>query len=292
MNLSTPISHPLPIRGKTAQPADLPADLSNDTPSFGSTRRRPSPKDYARQLVTVSIFYLIGLGFTLRALLFSSTIGSTPDAWSKSRHQLARLLNWFFRLAERWHLLVVDNQLEAGPALPPGTILVANHPGLFDALLLLRQWPDSSCVMRAGLMRSPAFHGAARACGFLPNDSGVEFIREAITRIRQGENLIIFPEGTRTLPGSPLHPFKKGFALVARKSGAPIQTILIEHRGDFLCKGGRLLSPSDLPLQIRLRRGMFLPAPDNPSSDDSIDRLAATVEDYFHQALPSGGFPA
>jgi 1-acyl-sn-glycerol-3-phosphate acyltransferase len=257
---------------------------------LGDPQRRPGLVDYLRHLLVVAIFYLGGVWLTLKALVFPSVGRSSAERWAKARERLSIVLRRYFALLERWGLLLVEDHLAEGPPLPRGTILVANHPGLFDALLLLRQWPDSSCVMRAGLMNSPVFHGTAKACGFLPNDVGAEFIREAVARLRAGENLIIFPEGTRTLPGGELLDFKKGFALVARKSGAPIQTVLVEHRGEFLRKGGPILRPSWLPLQIRLRRGLFLSGQETSRAGLSTEALAERVESFFRRELPSGGF--
>lgn len=259
------------------------------TEGFGGPQRRPSLLDYARQILAIACFYIGGVGITIVALLVPATRRPGRQYWQQARRRLVRVLQAFFDRLQKAKLLLIEDHTSEGPALPAGTLLVSNHPGLFDALLILCRWPDSSCVMRAGLMRHAAFQGAARACGFLPNDVGVDFVREAVARLRQGENLIIFPEGTRTLYGGPLLPFKRGFALVARKSGAPIQTLLLEHRGDFLRKGGKLWRPSWLPLQIRLRRGRFFGSEEVRCSA-STEELAKRVEDYFHHALPTGGF--
>jgi 1-acyl-sn-glycerol-3-phosphate acyltransferase len=259
-------------------------------PKLGDPLRRPGVVDYLRHLLVVAIFYFGGLWLTVRVWIFPATCRASPEGWAEARGRFAVLLRRYFALLEKWGLLLVEDHLAEGTPLPRGTILVANHPGLFDALLLLRQWPDSSCVMRAGLMSSPTFHGTARACGFLPNDTGADFIREAVARLRSGENLIVFPEGTRTLPGGPLLQFKKGFALAARRSGAPIQTILLEHRGEFLRKGGPILRPSWLPLQIRLRRGRFFSSEETSRAGLTTEALADEVESYFRRELPNGGF--
>ena len=55
-------------------------------------------------------------------------------------------------------------------------------------------------------------------------------------KLEGGENLLIFPEGTRT-SALAINPFKNGFALIAKKTGASIQTVFIEREGRYLSKG-------------------------------------------------------
>ena len=52
-------------------------------------------------------------------------------------------------------------------------------------------------------------------------------IRQAIEEIKAGHVLGIFPEGKRSDPGT-LSPAEKGFALIAKQTGAPIIPIALE----------------------------------------------------------------
>ena len=108
--------------------------------------------------------------------------------------------------------------------------------------------------MRASLIESPFLGGAARLAGFVPNDKGPALIRHGIDKIRAGENLLIFPEGTRTVAQA-INSFKHGFALIAKKTDAPIQTVFIEREGRYLSKGIGLLSFARPPFRFRLHLG-------------------------------------
>lgn len=276
---------PVPIQAATTSGLACQSGLST---SIDKQRLKQvfSWRGYFLQVVAVGIFYGVGLYFTLRGIFFQCQSGEKKaEGWGRHRHELAGGIDWFFGLLEGWGLMVVEDRLGEGDPLSPGTLLVANHPALFDAFFILRQWPDSSCVMRAGLMRSPAFRGGAEACGFIANDMGVEFVREAMARLQAKENLIIFPEGTRTLPGTLLNEFKKGFALLAVKTGVPVQTVLIEQEGEFLRKGSHLFWPTALPLFIRLRRGEVFRAEEG----EMPEVLAGRVERYFNRSLEKAG---
>jgi 1-acyl-sn-glycerol-3-phosphate acyltransferase len=83
----------------------------------------------------------------------------------------------------------------------------SKHPSLIDAVILLSVVPNTVCIMRAKLIESVP--GGARAPrGFVPNDKGPALIRQGIES-SAGENLLIFPEGTRTA-NQAINPFKHG----------------------------------------------------------------------------------
>jgi long-chain acyl-CoA synthetase len=60
--------------------------------------------------------------------------------------------------------------------------------------------------------------------------------------LRQNRNMIIFPEGTRTLNGEPGH-FKKAFAIMACELNVPIVPVVIDGAFKALPKGSRLPRP-------------------------------------------------
>ena len=103
-------------------------------------------------------------------------------------------------------------------------------------------------------------------------------------KLEAGENLLIFPEGTRTGTKA-VNPFKKGFALIAIKANASIQTLFIEREGRYLSKGVSLFARSLLPIRFRLHLGELIEA----GPDETAQQLAARLELYFRQRLENMG---
>ena len=103
-------------------------------------------------------------------------------------------------------------------------------------------------------------------------------IRLAIEDLARGSHLLIFPEATRTVR-DPVNPLTGGFALIAKRSGAPVQTILIETDSPYLRKGWPLFRRPSFPIRFRLRLGRrFEP-------DDDVDGLVAAVEQHYRDEL-------
>ncbi len=167
----------------------------------------------------------------------------------------------------------------------PGLIVVANHPTMLDALLLIAHLPRSACIMKASLMKNVFLGAGARLARYIRNDSARTMVRLAVDDLRAGGQLVIFPEGTRTTR-SPVNPFRAGVTLIAKRAQAPIQTVFIETDSPYLGKGWPIWRVPPLPIRFRLRLGeRFVPAEDS-------DAMLATLEQYFRQATPQRPFEA
>lgn len=133
-------------------------------------------------------------------------------------------------------------------------IITTNHPALIDVVLIGSRLPRMVCVLKADLLDNPMLGGGASMAGYIRNDSTGNLIRRAAIAVREGSQLLIFPEGTRTVT-PPINPFKGGFGLVAKKACVPIQTVFIETSSPFLGKGWSLLKKPTFPLVFRARLG-------------------------------------
>lgn len=144
----------------------------------------------------------------------------------------------------------------------PGLIIVANHPSMLDAMMLVARLPRSACIMKASLSRSPFLGPGARLARYIRNDSPSSLVRMAVAELRQGGQLVIFPEGTRTTR-PPVNPFRSGVTLIAKLAGAPIQTVFIDTSSPYLCKGWPLWRLPPLPIVFSVRLGQrFVPGQD------------------------------
>ncbi|MEO0796850.1 MAG: lysophospholipid acyltransferase family protein [Verrucomicrobiota bacterium] len=140
-------------------------------------------------------------------------------------------------------------------SIPEGpSLIVANHTGLLDALFLLTELPDAVCVFKSGLRNNPFFCGIIRENGFIANDEGLDLLHAMNDALATGRPVLVFPEGTRT-DAPPLNEFHGGFALVARRSQAPVRTIIIRNSCGLLAKGGGLLRRYAIPFRYTFEPG-------------------------------------
>ncbi|MBL8508317.1 MAG: 1-acyl-sn-glycerol-3-phosphate acyltransferase, partial [Chitinimonas sp.] len=86
----------------------------------------------------------------------------------------------------------------------PGLLILANHPTLIDVVFLISLVPNADCVVKAALARNPFTRGPVRATGYICNDSGAGLVEDCVASVHAGNNLIIFPEGTRTPVAGPM----------------------------------------------------------------------------------------
>lgn len=163
-----------------------------------------------------------------------------------------------------------------------GLMVAPNHPSLLDAVLVLSRLPDMSCIMKAAIWDSPFLGGGARLARYIRNDSPGDMIRCATAELQDGHQLLVFPEGTRTRR-PPINAFKGGFALIARKSGVPIQTIFIETNNAFLSKGWPLWKIPAMPLVYRARLGRRFQV------NGEVKAFVHELEDYFRSELGEQG---
>jgi 1-acyl-sn-glycerol-3-phosphate acyltransferase len=160
----------------------------------------------------------------------------------------------------------------------PSLVIIPNHPTLLDAVLVISRLPRVVCTAKASLLRNPFLGGSARLAGFIRNDVPTRLIRDGIRQVRQGRQLLIFPEGTRT-SGAAVDDFKGGFALIAKRAGAPVQTVFIESNSRFLGKGWPLTRKPEFPLLYRVRLGPAL------AVEGDVHDFVDTVHGYYQGEL-------
>lgn len=111
-------------------------------------------------------------------------------------------------------------------------VFVSNHQNLLDILALSSALPyPFGFVAKAELARVPFLGFAIRnsASVFIDRSdprSAVTSLRSAGERIRSGNSVLLFVEGTRSFSGR-LQPFKKGAFSVAVEAGVPMVPVAI-----------------------------------------------------------------
>ena len=182
---------------------------------------------------------------------------------------------WFLRV---FCLVRLDCSALDKLQLDRSLIVVANHPSLLDAVILLSRLPRATCVMKATLKDNPLFGPVARISGYISNENPMKLIKQACDALADGSHIVIFPEGTRTLE-FPVNPFGQTAALIALRSSVPIQTLLINFSTPYLGKTWPLFRKPKLPLRITVELGQRFEASDNK------EMLTQKLETYYRQHL-------
>lgn len=220
---------------------------------------------------------LMSLGWNLIALLLQPLLPA-ETARPLGRGVIAGAYRLFWGVATITGMMRIDARCLDALRDEPGLIFAANHPTMLDALLLVARLPHSACIMKAGLMKNVFLGAGARLAHYIRNDSAHSMVRLAVQDLRRGGQLVIFPEGTRTVT-PPLNAFRPGVTLIAKLAQAPIQTVFIDTDSPYLGKGWPLWRVPPLPLVFTLRLGeRFAPAHNSAA-------LLLQIEHYFRHAM-------
>lgn len=279
---------------KTGQPYTPPMAAQEEI-AFGSVPMtgKPQADGWRLGLLTYLWFPLAYLIFGVVGLL-SSLLG-LGLAWvlpprlgqPLGQRMIQRLFAFFVWYLQRTGLACFDFHDLTSLRDWRGGILVANHPCLVDVVFLISRLPRVFCLMKTGVLSNLVLCGTARLAGYVDNQSGRGTVMQCTTRLRAGDTLVIFPEGTRTVAPR-VNPFKLGFALISQLSGAPVQTILIESNSPFLGKHWPFLKPpSSFPLRYSLKLGQRFCSPPEATAKE----FGRVVENYFRATLPSAANP-
>lgn len=130
-------------------------------------------------------------------------------------------------------------------------IFMTNHQSAFDIFALLAYLPvDFKFIMKQELMKIPLLGISMKKVGYIGIErddprSAVKSLKEAAEKIKKGNSVLIFPEGTRSLDGR-LQDFKKGGFKLAMRAGVDIVPIGIKDSYKIVPKGS-----------LRIRKGSF-----------------------------------
>jgi 1-acyl-sn-glycerol-3-phosphate acyltransferase len=161
-----------------------------------------------------------------------------------------------------------------------GVIIAVNHPTYIDAILMMSQLPNVFCLTKAGLNRNPFIAAMVKSAGYEDNADSNQLLENCSRRLQRGENLLVFPEGTRTIG-----KLKRGFTLMAARAQAPVITVLITSlNGAYLRKGQPFFAlPPSFPIRYRFAASQeFLSTPEEQSRE-----FCVKIESHFREALHS-----
>jgi len=118
-------------------------------------------------------------------------------------HRWAYLMLWVMR----WTLSLDYRVVQQAKLPQEAAIYASKHQSAWETIALWVLVPNPVFVMKRELYRLPVIGWWIRRAGNIAIDRNAgmgavkQLIREAKERVGEGYNIIIFPEGTRTMPG-------------------------------------------------------------------------------------------
>lgn len=100
-----------------------------------------------------------------------------------------------------------------------GCVIAANHPSLIDVVLVSVLVPRTLYVAKPSLLRNPFMSTVVKHTS-LPVDERLPDV--VAPYLRDGWNVLVFPEGTRSASDGEMHPFRRGVAQLVLRTGAPL----------------------------------------------------------------------
>ncbi len=189
-----------------------------------------------------------------------ATRGVSPIPYFIARVCLWLLTHTLYRVQARG----LENLPHSG-----GALLVCNHVSFIDPFLVgAPMWRYIRFIMLRRFYEKPVIHWFAKRMGAIPiADEGaprkiVESLREAHSRLRDGELVCIFAEGAITRTGNLLR-FHRGLERIVRGTGAPIIPVHLDRMWGsiFSFDRGRFFTklPRRIPYPVTVSFGPPLP---------------------------------
>ena len=169
-------------------------------------------------------------------------------------------------------------------------VFIANHQGYFDIFALSGFLPvQIRWVAKSSLFKIPFVGWAIAASGYIPVVRGnrkksYQAFIATIEKLKAGNSIVIFPEGTRSEDGT-IGPFKKGGLLLSVRSGAPLVPVTLLGTGNIIKKGSGIIRPGRIKIIISP------PIPSQAVVEEKEEKVLNTLRDIIcknyksHQTL-------
>lgn len=192
-----------------------------------------------RTALTGFLFIAFGLGSLCLSYGFFNLLALICPKSSKRRtvfrSLVRRVFQFFFYVIHKIGL--ISYRIEGRENLKnlQGTIVIANHPSLIDIVCLLSLCPNATCIVKPALKRNIFLRGVIICANYIIA-SDFEFLTNQVREVLDnGENLIVFPEGTRTGQDEIL-TLQRGTAKLAHILNAPVLPVVLTVHPRILSK--------------------------------------------------------
>ncbi|MCK4841371.1 MAG: 1-acyl-sn-glycerol-3-phosphate acyltransferase [Methylococcales bacterium] len=212
---------------------------------------------YWRLFATAVSFTAFGLGGLLLWLLVYPILRLIPGSQSQKTARAQKSVHYsFYIFIGLMHQLgVMSYEIKGLEKLNrPGQLILANHPTLIDIVFIISRIPLASCIVKEKLWHNPFIKGSVINAGYISNGDSEKMIRDSVAYLKAGGIMVIFPEGTRTVPGKS-YKFQRGAARIALQANTIVTPVTISCFPSTLTKQEKWYQIPDRQFHLAMQVG-------------------------------------
>jgi 1-acyl-sn-glycerol-3-phosphate acyltransferase len=233
----------------------------------------------ARSLLFNVVFYI---NISVRMIVALPTIMLPYSFLLGVLRRYAGSTLWFLRV-----ICGIDVEWRGREKLPQGACIVAcKHQSVWETFALFMVLPDPTYVLKRELMQLPLFGWLATKARMIPIDRGSHakaltgMLAAARREAARGRQIVIFPEGTRRLPGAKPH-YLPGAAFLYADLGLPCVPIAL-NSGLFWPRHSWLRRPGTVVAEV------LDPIPAGLDKREFLTRLQSAIEQATARLVAEG----
>ncbi len=192
-----------------------------------------------------SLFLISGLLFPIPFFLWISTV-----LFDRRRSILHQFTCWWADIIlgiNPYWKIQVNGRYKIDPSQV--YVMVSNHQSGLDILVLFKLHRHFKWVAKKSLFAIPFIGWNMGLNGYISIERGrgrskLQMIDKAVSAIRDGNSVILFPEGTRSPDGN-LQPYKTGAFRLALETRSPILPVVLKETYRAIKKGGLMVHKCD-----------------------------------------------
>ncbi len=202
-----------------------------------------------------------------------------------------RIMRRFFQvtMCAVWKVRVFQRRYEPATG---GALYICNHQSFLDPMLMsfaLRR--PMNYMARESLFRPPIFRNIIRSLNAFPvrrGEADLSALKNAMRLLKGGEQVVVFPEGTRTCDGR-IGEFLPGVAMLAQRAAEWTVPVLIEGAFEAWPRWQMLPRPGS----VVVRYAPPIPADDarKKSAHEFVNDVRRTLIEIQHDVRRRIGKP-
>lgn len=260
--------------------------------------KQPAPRltgiAYLPRWVGGTCCYIVfGLGGLISSLTILPILrfwpGTAAQRIKRVQHAVHLMFKGFVYMLTWTGLIKVSHSNLQQLKCAKGMIVTSNHPTLVDVVVLISLMPNTSCIVKQGIWRNPFLRGVVSSAGYIPNRGAQFLLKDCKEVLNRGNNLIIFPEGTRTIIGKRVNCFARGAANITLRTQSNLLPILLKTNCVGFSKQESWYQLPRRTIGMRVELGEILPYIHYDTSVGSEAKMARIMtrdlEEYYKQQL-------